>query len=79
MIYWNIDPVLRIRYVYLGSKCFPTRIRIKEFKYLNFKYTKKLFLSRVADPDPYWIRIGIQHKMLDPDPDEMNSDPQPCF
>jgi hypothetical protein len=24
-----------------------------------------------------WIRIGIQPKMLDPDPDEMNADPQP--
>jgi hypothetical protein len=32
------------------------------------------------DPDPYWIRIriGIQPKMLDPDPAEMNADPQPC-
>ncbi len=31
-------------------------------------------------PDPDWIRIGIQPKMLelDPDPDEMNADPQPC-
>jgi hypothetical protein len=29
------------------------------------------------DPDPYWIRIGIQPKMLDPDSDEMNADPQP--
>jgi hypothetical protein len=26
---------------------------------------------------PDWIRIGIQPKMLDPDPDEMNADPQP--
>jgi hypothetical protein len=26
--------------------------------------------------DPDWIRIGIQPKMLDPDPDEMNADPQ---
>jgi hypothetical protein len=25
------------------------------------------------DPDPYWIQ------MLDPDPDEMNADPQPCI
>jgi hypothetical protein len=25
------------------------------------------------------IRIGIQPKMLDPDPDEMNADPQPWF
>jgi hypothetical protein len=30
-----------------------------------------------ANPDPYWIRIGIKPKMLDPDPDEMNADPQP--
>ncbi len=29
--------------------------------------------------DPDWIRIGIQPKMLDPDPDEINADPQPCF
>jgi hypothetical protein len=32
---------------------------------------------KALDPDPYWIRIGIQPKMLDPDPDEMNADPQP--
>jgi hypothetical protein len=33
------------------------------------------------DPDPDWIRIriGIQPKRLDPDPDEMNADPQPWF
>jgi hypothetical protein len=33
-----------------------------------------------VDPDPYWIRIriGIQPKMLYPDPDEMNADTQPC-
>ncbi len=35
--------------------------------------------------DPDWIRIrigihyGIQPKMLDPDPDEMNAEPQPCL
>jgi hypothetical protein len=29
--------------------------------------------------DPEWIRIRIQPKMLDPDLDEMNADPQPCF
>jgi hypothetical protein len=28
--------------------------------------------------DPDWIRIGIQPKMLDPDPDRMNADRQPC-
>jgi hypothetical protein len=31
---------------------------------------------KALDPDPYWIRIGTQPKMLDPD--EMNADPQPC-
>jgi hypothetical protein len=29
--------------------------------------------------DPDWIRIGVHPKMLDPDPDEMNADPQPWF
>jgi hypothetical protein len=27
--------------------------------------------------DPDWIRIDIQPKMLDPDPYQMNTDPQP--
>jgi hypothetical protein len=27
--------------------------------------------------DPDWIRIGVHPKMLDPDPDEINADPQP--
>jgi hypothetical protein len=29
------------------------------------------------DPEPDWIRIGIQSKMLDPDPNSMNTDPKP--
>jgi hypothetical protein len=31
--------------------------------------------------DPDWIQIGIQPKMLDPDPDpyQMNTDPQPWY
>ncbi len=33
---------------------------------------------KALDPDWIRIRIGIQPKMLDPDPDEMNADPQPC-
>ncbi len=32
-----------------------------------------------SDPDLYWIRIGIQPKMLDPDPFRMNTDPKPCL
>ncbi len=32
---------------------------------------------KALDPDWIRIRIGIHPKMLDPDPDEMNADPQP--
>ncbi len=34
---------------------------------------------KALDQDWIRIRIGIQPKMLDPDPDEMNADPQPWF
>jgi hypothetical protein len=34
---------------------------------------------KALDPDWIQIRIGIQPKMLDPDPDEMNADLQPWF
>jgi hypothetical protein len=46
---------------------------------LNF-FQLKIFFSHfcheILDPDPYWIRIGFQPKMLDPDPDQMNTDPK---
>jgi hypothetical protein len=32
---------------------------------------------KALDPDWIRIRIGVYPKMLDPDPDEMNADPQP--
>jgi hypothetical protein len=34
-----------------------------------------IWIGSGLNPDPYWIRIGIQPKMLDPDEDEMNADP----
>jgi hypothetical protein len=34
---------------------------------------------KALDPDWIQIQIGIQPNMLDPDPDEMNADPQPCY
>ncbi len=37
----------------------------------------RFLVIKALDPDWIWIRIGVQHKMLDPDPDEMNADPQP--
>jgi hypothetical protein len=32
---------------------------------------------KALDPDWIRIRIGVHPKMLDPDPDEINADPQP--
>jgi hypothetical protein len=34
---------------------------------------------KALDPDWILIRIGVQPKMLDPDPDEMNADPLPWY
>ncbi len=39
----------------------------------------KFLVINALDPDWIQIRIGIQPKMLDPDPGEMNADPQPCL
>jgi hypothetical protein len=39
----------------------------------------QFLVIKALDPDPYWIWIGIQPKMLNPYPDEMNADPQPCL
>jgi hypothetical protein len=36
-------------------------------------------LIRIQSGQWIRIRIGIEPKMLDPDPDEMNADPQPCI
>jgi hypothetical protein len=50
-------------------------------KLLNFFFSAVIFFQFLVIKalDPYWIRIriGIQPQMLDPDPDEMNADPQP--
>jgi hypothetical protein len=51
----------------------------KKFNFFAAVIFSQFFAIKVLDP--YWIRIGIQPKMLDPDPDpdpdEMNADPQP--
>ncbi len=33
----------------------------------------------IRTPDPDWIRISIQPKMLDPDPNQINTDPEHWF
>jgi hypothetical protein len=47
---------------------------IKKF---NFFSPVNYFKFLIIKTDPDWIRISIQRKMLDPDPDQMNADPQP--
>ncbi len=39
----------------------------------------QFLVIKALDSDWIRIRIGIHPKMLDPDPDEMNADPQPCL
>jgi hypothetical protein len=46
----------------------------KKCYFFSAEIFSKFLVNKALDPD--WIRIGIQHKMLDPDPDEMNADPQ---
>jgi hypothetical protein len=38
-----------------------------------------IFVLQFLVMDPDWIRIGIQPKMLDPDPYQMNTDPKHWF
>jgi hypothetical protein len=39
-----------------------------------------LFLViKALDPDWIRIRIGLQPQTLDPDPEKINTDPQPCL
>ncbi len=52
----------------------------KEF---NFFFSCNFFsifglYKKALDPDWIRIRIGVHPKMLDPDPDEMDTDQQPC-
>jgi hypothetical protein len=42
-------------------------------------FFSQFLVIKALDPDWIRIRIGNQPKMLDPDPDEMNADPQPCL
>ncbi len=55
-------------------------IKIKYKKIFSCNFFQFLVIKAL---DPYWIRIriGLQHQTLDPDPDpeKMNTDPQPWF
>jgi hypothetical protein len=44
--------------------------------FFSCKFSSKFLVIKTLDPD--WIRIwiGVQPKMLDPDPYQMNTDPK---
>ncbi len=52
---------------------------IKKIFFFSAVIFFQFLVIKALDPD--WIRIririGVHPKMLDPDPDEMNTDPQP--
>jgi hypothetical protein len=50
---------------------------LKKFNFFSAVIIFQFLVIKALDPD--WIRIGIQPKMLNPDSDEMNADPQPCL
>ena len=64
----------------LGCTLWRPRIGSKKnFIFFSALIFSQFLVNKALDPDWIRIRIGIQPKMLDPDPDEMNADPQPCL
>ncbi len=52
-------------------------VGISKLQFLNKKY--QFFSLNFWSSKPWsWIRMGIEPKMLDPDPDSMNLDPKHC-
>ncbi len=53
---------------------------IKKINFFSAVICFQFLVIKALVPD--WIRIririGVHPQMLDPDPDEMNADPQPC-
>ncbi len=43
----------------------------------NLIFFLQFLVIKALDPDWIRIQIGVHPKMLDPDPNEMNADPQP--
>jgi hypothetical protein len=76
----NIDykPVLRIRIVYPGSEFFPSRIRIKEFKYLNpKKFVSKPLGNMIRNTAlQTQFSVSVQASVADPGCLSRISDPE---
>jgi hypothetical protein len=88
-MFWSVGrPLLRAEGFFYNLDILYGGLGIEKLQFLFKKKTKKFsaviffqFLV-IKALDPYWIRIririGLQHHTLDPDPEKMNTDPQPC-
>jgi hypothetical protein len=72
--FYNLD----ILYGGLGIGKLQFLIKKKEIKFSAVIFFQFLVI-KALDPDWIRIRIGLQPQTLDPDPEKMNTDPQPCL
>ena len=70
---------LNILYGGLGIGKLQFLIKKKFTFFFSCNFFFQFLVIKGLDPDWIRIRIGVQPNMLDPDPDEMNADPQPCL
>ncbi len=59
----------------IGKLQFLIKKKIKKFRLYFFFF--QFLVIKALDPDWIRIRIGLQPQTLDPDPEKMNTDPQP--
>ncbi len=69
-------------WVFIESRDSWNRLRLRSSanigKASTFTHSAVLFFFNFWSLKP-WIRIGLQPQTLDPDPDQMNADPKPCY
>jgi hypothetical protein len=51
----------------------------KKFNFFSAVIFFQFLVIKAQDPDWIPIRIGLQPQTLDPDPDQMNTDPKSCL
>ncbi len=73
-------PLLRAEGFFYNLDILYGGLGIGKLQFLIKKKAKKIFSCKIFSNfwtlKP-WIRIGLQHQTLDPDPEKMNTDPQP--
>ncbi len=73
----NLDVPVLYEGLGIGKLQFFIKKKKKKKNFSCIIFFLQFLIIKALDPDWIRIRIGIQPQMLDPDPDEMNADPQP--